>query len=113
MPGLLRGLARTAAVAGTATAVAGRVQRRQASKFAQRDAETAATRDQAYADQTQPQQYAEPPQQYAEPPQEYAAPPPAPAADPLEQLKKLGDLKASGVLTEAEFQAQKAKILAG
>jgi hypothetical protein len=106
MPGLLRGLARTAAVAGTATAVAGRVQRRQASKFAQRDAETAATRDEAYAEQTQPQEY-------AAPPPEYAAPPPAPAVDPLEQLKKLGDLKQSGVLTEAEFQAQKAKILAG
>lgn len=105
MPGLLRGIARTAAVAGTATAVAGRVQRRQATKFAQRDAETAAQRDQAYDEQVAPQEYAQPPQE--------AAPPPAPAADPLERLKTLGELKESGVLTEAEFQAQKAKILAG
>jgi hypothetical protein len=105
MPGLLRGIARTAAVAGTASAVAGRVQRRQASKFAQSDAETAATREQAYEQQVAPQGSAEPPQE--------AAPPPAPAADPLERLKTLGELKESGVLTEAEFQAQKAKILAG
>ena len=48
MPGLLRGVARTAVVAGTATAVSGRVQRRQAAKYADRDAELAATRDQAY-----------------------------------------------------------------
>jgi hypothetical protein len=48
MPGLLRGIARTAVVAGTASAVAGRVQRRQASKFADRDAQTAADREQAY-----------------------------------------------------------------
>ena len=104
MPGLLRGIVRTAAVAGTATAVHGRVQRRQDAKFAQKDAETAATRDQAYADETAP------------PP----APAPAPAApatsateDRLAQLKNLGELKQSGVLTDAEFEAQKAKILAG
>jgi hypothetical protein len=91
-------------VAGTATAVHGRVQRRQDAKFAQKDAETAATRDQAYADETAP------------PP----APAPAPAApatsateDRLAQLKSLGELKQSGVLTDAEFEAQKAKILAG
>ena len=101
MPGLLRGIARTAAVAGTAAVVAGRVQRHQASKFAQQDAETAVQRDQAYDEQA-PQQYAAPPPQEA-----------APAADPLERLKTLGELKESGVLTEAEFQAQKAKILAG
>jgi hypothetical protein len=96
MPGLLRGLARTAAVAGTATAVSGRIQRRQAAKFAQRDAETAAVRDQAYLEQTAP------------------AAPAAPATtDRLEQLKTLGELRQSGVLTDAEFEAQKAKILAG
>ncbi|MFI7061283.1 SHOCT domain-containing protein [Kribbella sp. NPDC050124] len=103
MPGLLRGIVRTAAVAGTATAVHGRVQRRQDEKFAQRDADTAAARNQAYADQMAP------------PPA--AAPPPAPApsgtSDRLEQLKSLGELKQSGVLTDAEFEAQKAKILAG
>jgi hypothetical protein len=100
MPGLLRGLARTAAVAGTASAVHGRVQRRQDAKFAQRDAETAAQRDEAYAEQTAP-------------PPEPAAPPPPDTSDRLAQLKSLGELKQSGVLTEAEFEAQKAKILAG
>ena len=105
MPGLLRGLARTAAVAGTATAVHGRIQRRQDAKFAQRDAETAAKRDEAYAEQTAPPAAAAP----AAP----AAPPQSATADRLEQLKSLGELKQSGVLTEAEFEAQKAKILAG
>jgi Short C-terminal domain/Domain of unknwon function (DUF3824) len=103
MPGLLRGMARTAVVAGTATAVSGRVQRRQANKFAEQDAQTAATRDQAYYQQ------AAPPQQYAPPP---AAPEGGGAGDMLEQLKQLGELKAQGVLTEEEFAIQKAKILA-
>jgi hypothetical protein len=102
MPGLIRGIARTAAIAGTASAVNGRVQRRQASKFAEQDAQTAAARQEAYQ------------QQVAQ-----SAPPPAPApasggtSDMLEQLKALGDLKAQGVLTEEEFAAQKARILAG
>jgi hypothetical protein len=82
---LLRGVARTAVIAGTATAVSNRVSRRQADRWAQED--------QA---------------QYQEP-----APAAAPAPDPLEELKKLGELKAAGVLTDAEFEAQKAKILAG
>ena len=103
MPGLLRGVARTAVVAGTATAVSGRVQRRQAEKYADRDAQIYADRQQAYE-----QQYAQqhPQQQYAQP----SAPPP-PAADPIEQLRALGELKAQGILTEEEFAAQKAKIL--
>jgi hypothetical protein len=94
MPGLIRGVARTAAVVGTATAVSGRVQRRQQGKWAEQDA------------QQQPQQ-----QQAAAP---VAAAPPTAASttdDKLDQLKQLGELKASGVLTEAEFEAQKAKIL--
>jgi hypothetical protein len=82
--------------------VHGRVQRRQDRKFAERDAETAATRDQAYAEQTAP------------PPAGAPAAPAAPTtSDRLEQLKSLGELKQSGVLTDAEFEAQKAKILAG
>jgi Short C-terminal domain len=92
MPGLLRGVARTAVIAGTATAVSNRVSRRQASRWSQQE-------ESAYYDQAPP-----------------PAPAPAPDAaqpDPLEQLKQLGELKASGVLTQAEFEAQKAKILAG
>jgi hypothetical protein len=88
-------------VAGTATAVSGRVQRRQAEKFAGRDAQIAADRQQAYEQQTYQQQPA--------PPQ------PAPAqpagGDVVAQLKGLADLRDQGVLTEEEFAAQKAKIL--
>jgi len=66
-----------------------------------------------------PQQYAPPPQQYAQPPQQYAPPPPAPApaaapsVDLVAELSKLADLKASGVLSDAEFEAAKAKLIAG
>ncbi|MBE9926947.1 SHOCT domain-containing protein [Cellulosimicrobium cellulans] len=100
MPGLLRGVARTAVVAGTATAVSNRVSRRQAGRWAA---------------QEEPQ-YADPPQQpqYAAPPPQYAAPAPAPAAPDtrIEQLTQLAALRDQGVLTPAEFEAQKARILA-
>jgi hypothetical protein len=92
MPGLLRGVARTAVIAGTATSVSNRVSRRQGERWAQQE------------EQQQPQ---------AAP----APPPPAPAApaaagaSPIEQLKQLGELKAQGILTEEEFAAQKAKLL--
>jgi hypothetical protein len=95
MPGLLRGVARTAVVAGTATAVSNRVSRRQANRWASQE------------QQQYDQQYAQ--QQYAPPPQPAPA---APAPDPIEQLKELAALKAQGILTDAEFEAQKAKILA-
>ena len=105
MPGLLRGVARTAVVAGTATAVSGRVQRRQAEKFASRDANIYAEREQAYEQQSG----------YAQPapaaPAPAAAPASAPQFDLMDQLQKLGDLKAQGILTDAEFDAQKAKLL--
>ncbi|HZM84041.1 MAG TPA: SHOCT domain-containing protein [Candidatus Limnocylindrales bacterium] len=82
--GLIRGVARTAVVAGTATAVSNRVSRRQAGRWAQ-------------------------------PEQEQQAP--SPQADPtpgkIDQLKSLADLKAQGILTEEEFQAQKKAILNG
>ena len=107
MPGLLRGVARTAVVAGTASAVAGRVQRHQAEKFATRDAGIAAKEQAAYEEQTNPEPAAPPP-----PPP--AAPAPAPAApvDVVGQLKGLAELRDQGILTEEEFAAEKAKILA-
>jgi hypothetical protein len=114
MPGLLRGVARTAVVAGTATAVSGRVQRRQAEKFASRDANIYAQREQAYEQQVyaQPQAAPPPPPQPQYAPQ--AAPPPPPSQEEIiEQLQKLGDLKAQGILTEQEFAAQKARLLGG
>jgi putative oligomerization/nucleic acid binding protein len=92
MPGLLRGMARTAVVAGTATAVSNRVSRRQSERWA--------AQDQAYY-----------PQEQAPPP---AAPPPAAAPAPesrIDQLRELGELKAQGVLTDQEFEAEKARIL--
>ncbi|WP_432874991.1 SHOCT domain-containing protein [Kribbella sp. CA-245084] len=111
---LLRGLAKTAAVAGTASAVAGRVRRRQDAKFARQDAAAAPAPAPAAPAPAPAPVYAAPP-----PAPTYAAPAPAPAPAPattddrLGQLKSLGELKDAGVLTEAEFQAQKAKILAG
>ena len=93
MPGLLRGVARTAVVAGTATAVSNNVSRRQAGRWAAKE------------EQQQPQ--------YAEP--QYAPPPPEPAGNDMDakiaQLKDLGALKEQGVLTEAEFAVQKDRIL--
>ncbi|MFJ1807528.1 MULTISPECIES: SHOCT domain-containing protein [unclassified Streptomyces] len=93
MPGLLRGVARTAVVAGTATAVSNRVSRRQQGRWAQQE-----------------------PQQAPE--QAYQQAPPAPTAEQppdmsskIDQLKQLGELKAQGVLTEAEFADQKRRIL--
>jgi hypothetical protein len=94
MPGLLRGIARTAVVAGTATAVSNRVSRRQAERWSQQG------------------QYPYDEPQYQEPPPPASPPAPAaPAPDPIEQLKELAALKQEGVLTDDEFAAQKAKIL--
>ncbi|HMQ26286.1 MAG TPA: SHOCT domain-containing protein [Acidimicrobiales bacterium] len=104
MPGLLRGVARTAVVAGTATAVSGRVQRRQAEKFASRDANIYAQREQAY--QQDVQQQAPPP-----PPPPAAAPAAAAEETPADQIARLGELKAQGLLTDEEFAAAKAKVL--
>src|SRR6476469_3537517 len=101
--GLLRGLARTAAIAGTATAVSNRVSRRQAGRWAAKEQK---------ADEEQQAQDAQQQPQDAQP--QYAPQPAAPSTDDmLGQLQKLGELKKAGVLTEDEFQAQKAKILAG
>jgi putative oligomerization/nucleic acid binding protein len=91
MPGLLRGMARTAVVAGTATAVSNRVSRRQANRWAAQD------------------QHA-----YEPAPQQYEQPPPSSGnggSDPIAQLKQLAALKEQGVLTDEEFAEQKARIL--
>jgi hypothetical protein len=87
MPGLLRGMARVAVVSGTATAVSNRTSRRQSQRWAAQDQE-------AY--------------------QQEAAPPPAaapPAESRIDQLKALGELKSQGVLSDEEFEAEKARIL--
>jgi hypothetical protein len=94
MPGLLRGMARTAVVAGTATTVSNRVSRRQSQRWAAQEAPAPA------------------PQQYAAPP---PAPVPAPASggeDRVEKLKDLAALREQGVLTDEEFAAEKSRILA-
>lgn len=95
MPGLLRGVARTAAIAGTATAVSNRVSRRQAGRWAQQEQAQAYQQQQAYQ-------------------QPAAAQEPAAGGgmeDKLALLQQLGQLKEQGVLTEAEFQQQKDRIL--
>ena len=86
---LLRGVARTAVIAGTATHVSNNVSRRQGERWQRKEEE-----------------------QYAQ--QQQAAPPPpaaAPEADPIERLRQLGELRDQGILTEEEFAAQKAKLL--
>jgi hypothetical protein len=95
-------MARTAAVVGTATATRNAVNRRQADKNAQAY---------AHAANTAAAEMAPPPQQYAPPPPAPAAPVAAPPEDPITQIERLGALKAQGLLTEEEFNAQKAKIL--
>lgn len=104
--GLIGGMARTAVVAGTATAVSNRVSRRQAGRW------------QAQAQQQYEHDYY---QQQAQQAQQYAPPPPAPAApaaagadgggDLIAQLERLGELRDKGVLTDEEFAAQKARLL--
>jgi hypothetical protein len=95
-------MARTAVVAGTATAVSNRVSRRQGERWAQQDYEQ---QQQYEQQQYQQQQYQQAPPQYQEPA------PAAPAVDPIEQLKELAQLKEQGILTPEEFAVQKAKIL--
>jgi Short C-terminal domain len=90
MPGLLRGVARTAVVAGTATAVSNRVSRRQSERWAAQE---------------------EPPPPQAAPAPAAAAPVAAASESTIAQLKELGELKSQGILTEEEFAAQKAKLL--
>jgi hypothetical protein len=99
MPGLMRGVARTAVVAGTATAVSNRVSRRQANRWSQQE-----------SDQYEQEAEAAPPPPPPPPPAPVA--PQAPPPDTISQLQALANLRAQGVLTDAEFEAQKARILA-
>ena len=94
--GLLGGIARVAVASGTATAVSNRVSRRQAERWAQQG-------------QGAPAYLAEQPQPI---PQQAAPPPPPPPPDPIAQLRELGELHQQGILTDEEFAAQKAKLLA-
>ena len=89
MPGLIRGVARTAVIAGTATAVSNNVSRRQGNRWAQQGQQQQASEQQAPA-----------------------APAPAPQEDNIAKLRELGELHAQGILTDDEFAAQKAKLLA-
>lgn len=95
MPGLIRGVARTAVVAGTATAVSGRVRRRQAERWATQDAQIVAQREAAYEEQETPAPAGTAPT----------------GGDKVAQLKGLAELREQGILTEEEFAAEKAKIL--
>jgi hypothetical protein len=107
------GILKTAATVAVASSVHGRVQRRQQNRWAAQDQAGAGAPAPAppaqYAAPAQPQQaYAEP----APPPQAPAAPaPPADMGDRITQLKQLGELLSAGVLTQAEFDQQKARIL--
>jgi len=107
MPGLLRGMARTAVVAGTATAVSNRVSRRQAEKWSDQGQEYMPSR--VYPAEGYPQQ------QQGYPQEAYQQQAPPPVQDDRErqiaQLKELAELKEQGILTEEEFAAQKAQIL--
>jgi transcription initiation factor TFIID subunit TAF12 len=110
MPGLIRGVARTAVVAGTATAVSNNVSRRQQGRWADQN-------QQQYEQELQAQQAAAYQQQQAMAAAAAAAaaaapPPAAPASDLVGELQKLAELKAAGILTDAEFDAAKAKLLA-
>jgi hypothetical protein len=122
--GLVRGVARTAVIAGTATAVSNRVSRRQAGRWEQQEQAQAYQQQQAYEQQQANQQAyqqppAYPPPQYQQPYQQpaYQAPAPPPQApvgeDMVAQLRQLAELKDQGILTEEEFEAQKRKILGG
>lgn len=113
MPGLVRGMARTAAVVGTATATRNAVNRRQAEKNV---AAYSNAMNQSYTPPPQPQYVQAPQPQYVQAPSpQYAdmMPPEAPVGqeDVITQLERLGNLKAQGLLTEQEFEAQKAKLL--
>jgi hypothetical protein len=108
--------ARTAVVAGTATHVAGNVQRRQQRRWAQKDAaqQPAPQEQEDYP----PQQQGYPPQQQGYAPEQAAPPPPQSTPEPaggdlVSQLQRLGDLHTQGAITDEEFTAAKAKLLGG
>jgi len=100
MPGLLRGMARVGVAAGTWTAVSNGVSRRQSNRWAKQDEQQYYEQQGRAAEQAQPA------------PAPAAAPAAAPQRDVVQELKDLAELKSQGILTEEEFAAQKAKILA-
>jgi hypothetical protein len=106
MPGLIRGVARTAVIAGTATSVSNRVSRRQYNRWSQQDEQQQAEQQQAEQQQAEQQQAAPP-----APPAPAAAAPSAGSSDRIAQLQQLADLKNQGILTDEEFAAEKARIL--
>ncbi len=101
--GLVRGMARTAVIAGTATAVSNNVSRRQSARWNQQADAEAYREQQAYA--------------AAPPPPPAPAPAPAPAAAPsggadlTAEIQRLAGLRDQGILTDEEFAAAKAKLL--
>ena len=124
--GLIGGVARTAVIAGTATAVGNRVSRRQANRWSQKDQSAHAQPPPQYQPRYGQQQYPQPPPStrnrstrnrcHRSTPNQHLLPRPHPrpaaAPDMLEQLRQLGELRDQGILTEQEFTAQKARILA-
>ena len=108
--GLLRGMARTAVVAGTATAVSNRVSRRQAERWQRQDYDQQGYDQQGYGQQGYDQAA------YQQPQPAYAAPAPAPAPEAsalADELERLAALRGQGALTEEEFATAKAKLLGG
>jgi hypothetical protein len=117
--GLLGMMARTAVVAGTATAVSNRVSRRQVNRW-NRKAEAQAYEQQQqapqYQDQPPPPQYQQPQYQNQSPPAPESAPPAPESAPPAgpniaDEIQRLADLKDQGILSEDEFAAAKRKLL--
>ena len=103
------GILKTAATVAVASSVHGRVQRRQQARWAAQDQADAAAMPPQYPPPAQPQQAYSP----VPPPAPASAAQPAGTNDRLAQLKQLGELLSSGVLTQAEFEQEKARILNG
>ncbi len=119
-PGLMGTMARTAVVAGTATVVAGSVSQHGQQKAAQQQQAAAAqqqqeaAQQQAMIDQAAAQAAAQTAAQLQaqQPAAQPAAPPAAAPEDRMAKIKELGEMRSQGLLTDEEFAAEKARILA-